>query len=267
MIGPGESLKSAEQSGVRFAEATGATSLAALRAMPAADLIAPTKEEFHFLPIIDGWFLPKSVDEVFAAGEQCDVATMTGWVADEGSFSDDYGKVPAEEFVKRVRQQTGSQADEILKLYPASTEAECAESQKMFARDMSMVSMDLWAIKREKTCKTNVYTYLFMHPQPGVTKERYWTFHSSELPYIFDNLNQSPRPWTAEDEKIAETMSNYWTNFIATGDPNGKGLQKWPALREAPEETMELGDKMGPRPIIAREKLEALKRMREDTIH
>jgi carboxylesterase type B len=62
-------------------------------------------------------------------------------------------------------------------------------------------------------------------------------------------------------------MSNYWTNFIATGDPNGKGLQKWPALREAPEETMELGDKMGPRPIIAREKLEALKRMREDTIH
>jgi len=267
MIGPGESLKSAEQTGVRFAEATGAASLAALRAMPATDLIASTKDGFHFLPIVDGWFLPKSVDEIFTSGEQSDVATLTGWVADEGSFNDGYGKVPVEEFRTQVRQQTGSQADEILKLYPASTEAEGAESQKMFARDMSMVSMDLWAIKREKTCKTNVYTYLFMHPQPGVTKERYWTFHSSELPYIFDNLNQSPRPWTAEDEKIAETMSNYWTNFIATGDPNGKGLQKWPALREAPEETMELGDKMGPRPITSREKFEALKKLFQDSMH
>ena len=47
----------------------------------------------------------------------------------------------AEEFRKRVRQQVGAQADGILKLYPASTEAEGAESQKLLARDMSMVSM------------------------------------------------------------------------------------------------------------------------------
>ena len=69
-IGPGESLASAEQIGIRFAKAKGAASLAALRAMPVADVIAPSKEEFHFLPIVDGWFLPKSVDEIFAAGEQ-----------------------------------------------------------------------------------------------------------------------------------------------------------------------------------------------------
>ena len=181
-IGPGENLTSAEQIGGRFAKARGAASLAELRAIPAADLTAPTKEEFHFLPIVDGWLLPKSVDEVFAAGEQCDVATMTGWVADEGSFSDDYGKVPAEEFVKRVRQQFGAQADVILNFYPASTHAECAESQKVFARDMAMNSMSEWAMKRGKTGKTNVYTYLFTHPQPGGTKERYQTFHSSELP-------------------------------------------------------------------------------------
>jgi para-nitrobenzyl esterase len=266
-IGPGESLASAEQIGIRFAKAKGATSLAALRAIPAVDLTAPSKEEFHFLPIIDGWFLPKSVDEIFAAGEQSDVATLTGWVADEGSFSDDYGKVPAEEFVKRVRQQVGTQADVMLKLYPTSTQAEAAESQKAFARDMAMVSMSEWAMNREKTGKTNVYTYLFTHPQPGATKERYQTFHSSELPYVFDNLQHAPRPWTAEDEKMAETMSTYWTNFIATGDPNGKGLPKWQTFREKSEETMELGDRMGPRPIISREKLEALKKLLNDSVH
>ena len=266
-IGPGESLASAEQIGVRFAKARGAASLAALRGMSAADLTAPSKEEFRFLPIVDGWFLPKSVDEVFAVGEQSDVATLTGWVADEGSFSDDYGKVPAEEFVKRVRQQVGTQADVILSFYPTSTQAEAAESQKAFARDMAMVSMSEWAMKREKTRKTSVYTYLFTRPQPGATKERYQTFHSSELPYIFDNLKQSPRSWTSEDEKMAETMSTYWANFIATGDPNGKGLPKWPTFKETPQETMELGDKMGPRPILRREKLEALKKLFQEPVH
>ncbi|MDP2883612.1 MAG: carboxylesterase family protein [Ignavibacteria bacterium] len=266
-MGPGESLASAEQIGIRFARAKGAASLAELRAMPAADLTAPTKEEFHFLPIVDGWFLPKSVDDLFAAGEQSDVATLTGWVADEGSFSVDYGKVPAEEFVKGVRQQVGTQADVVLKFYPTSTQAEAAESQKAFARDMAMISMSEWARKREKTGKTSVYTYLFTHPQPGDTKERYQVFHSSELPYIFDNLQHSPRPWIAEDEKMAKTMSAYWTNFILTGDPNGKGLATWPTFKQTPEETMELGDKMGPRPIVSREKLDALKKLQQDTAH
>ena len=260
-IGPGEKLASAEQTGVRFAKANSAASLAALRAMPAADLLAATKDEFHFLPIVDGWFLPKSVDEIFSAGEQNDVATLTGLVADEGSFSGDYGKVPSEEFRKRVRLRVNVQADDILKLYPTSTEAEGAESQKIFARDMSMASMYLWAMNRDQTGKTKVYTYLFMHPQPGATQKLYQTFHSSELPYIFDNLNQSPHPWMKEDEKIAETMSSYWTNFITTGNPNGKGLPKWPAFKEAPEKTMELGDTMKLQPIFSKEKFDVLKKL------
>ena len=265
-IGPGESLASAEQNGERFAKAMGASSLAGLRAMSAAELVDSTKDKYHFLPIVDGWFLPKIVDEIFAAGGQSDVPTITGWVADEGSFSDSYGKVPAEEFRNRMRQQAGAQADQILKLYPASTETEAAESQKILAHDMSMVSMYVWATKREKTDKTDVYTYLFTHPQPGVTQEHYQTFHSSELPYVFDNLNQSPRPWTTEDRKIAETMSGYWINFIKTGNPNGKGLPQWPAFKKTLKETMQLGDKMGPRPIASHEKFEMLVRLFQNSI-
>jgi para-nitrobenzyl esterase len=261
LSGPGGNLASAELTGVKFAKAKGTASLAALRAMPVAELIASVKGEFRFFPIVDGWFLPKSIDEIFAAGEQNDVSTLTGLVADEGSFSDDYGKASAEEFQNRVKQQAGSYAAEILKLYPALTETEAIESQKAYARDMSMVSMYLWAVKHGTIGKTKVYTYLFMHPQPGATKDRYMTFHSSELPYVFDNLNQSNRLWTMEDRKIAETISSYWTNFIATGDPNGKGLAKWPTCKETPTETMELGDKMELRPITSQEKFEVLKNL------
>ncbi len=267
MNGPGENLKAAEQYGVRFEKTMGASSLAELRTIPAAELLDSTTNKFRFLPIVDGWYLPKSVDDIIKTGKQNDVTTITGWVADEGSYSDNYGKVPAEEFRRQVKQRAGAYSNEILKLYPASTQAEAAVSQKNLARDINVVSMYLWGAKREKTGKTKLYTYIFTHQQPGSTKERYEAFHSSELPYVFDNLNQSPRPWTTEDKKIEGTMSAYWTNFIKTGNPNGKGLPKWPAFKKIPPETMELGDKMGPGPVAGREKFEVLKKLLQGSMN
>jgi para-nitrobenzyl esterase len=259
--GPGENLTSAEQNGVKFAQAKSVASLAELRKLSANDLLAATTNEFRFSPIVDGWYLPKSVEKIFAAGEQSDVTTITGLVADEGSFNNDYGKLPVEDFRRQVKEQAGNLADEILKLYPSATEEECSESQKMISREMSMVSMHIWAAKRAMTSKTDVYTYIFTHQQPGETKERYLAFHSSDLPYVFDNLKYSPRPWTDEDKKIAEIMSGYWVNFIKTGNPNGNGLHEWTTLNEMKNETMELGDKKGIRPIVSREKFEILKKL------
>ncbi len=267
MNGPGESLKSAEQYGEKFVKAMGAASLAALRAIPAAELVDSTKNNYHFLPVDDGWFLPESVDNIFKEGRQNDVATITGWVADEGSFMGSYGKVPAEEFREQVRQKAGTFADEILKLYPASTQAEAGASQKNLARDVSTVSMYLWGIKREKTSRTKLYTYLFTHPEPGATEERYEVFHSSELPYVFDNLDRSPRPWTAEDRKIERIMSGYWVNFIKTGNPNGKRLPEWPAFTKSPAQTMDLGEKMEPWPVAGREKFQVLEKLLKDSRH
>ena len=48
---------------------------------------------------------------------------------------------------------------------------------------------------------------------------------------MFDN--QPPNVmWTDVDKKLADTMSSYWVNFAATGNPNGKGLPAWPAYSE-----------------------------------
>lgn len=263
-MGPGILLSYAEQIGAGFAQAMGASSIEELRAMSADKLVDAANNKFRFSPIIDGWYLPKSGDEIFAEGKQNDVNTLTGWVADEGSYNDNYGKIPAEEFREQVKQQASKYADDILKLYPASTEAEASMSQKEFASDMRLISMYKWIVKRDQTAKTDVYTYIFTHQQPGETKEKYLAFHSSELPYVFDNLNQSPRPFTEEDKKIAEIMSDYWVNFISTGDPNGDGLPHWPAFDESRKETMELGDKMKPRPITNEEKFEILKQISQN---
>lgn len=253
--GPGRKLAQAEQAGLEFAQTKGARSIQELRALPASKFLPPQGGR-GFYPIVDGWFLPKDAGEIFAQGEQNDVPTLTGWTLDEGSFNSNYGKVPAEEFRKQVQQRVGALAEAFLKLYPASTQEEAAESQKASARDRAMTSMYLWAVNRAKTGKTKVYTYLFTHPQPGPTQDTYRVFHSSELPYVFANLNKSDRPWAPGDQRIAEALSGYWVNFVRTGDPNGKGLPEWPAFSPESATTMELGDKMAPRAIADNVKLE-----------
>jgi para-nitrobenzyl esterase len=66
------SLKEAEAAGLDFMRKVGARSLAELRAAP-ADAILAASPGLGFRPIIDGWFLPHSPAEIFAAGEHSDV--------------------------------------------------------------------------------------------------------------------------------------------------------------------------------------------------
>ena len=77
------SLAEAEAAGLDFMRKVGARSLAELRAAP-ADAILAAAPGLGFRPIIDGWFLPRSPAEIFAAGEQSDVPLMAGWNKDEG---------------------------------------------------------------------------------------------------------------------------------------------------------------------------------------
>ena len=57
---------------------------------------------------------------------------------------------------------------------------------------------------------------------------------------------------------MSDRMMSYWTNFAATGDPNGPGLPQWPAFDSENSATMTFGNplKAGPTPNL--EKLTAL---------
>lgn len=67
-------------------------------------------------------------------------------------------------------------------------------------------------------------------------------FHSADLWYWFDTLQNSWRPNTAWDHTLAQSLTRYLTNFAKTGDPNGPGLPQWQRHMDAPDRVMVFGD-------------------------
>ncbi len=248
-------LAAAEQDGVKWAETKGAASLKELRAKSAADLMGGAR----FGPVVDGWYLPADTAAIFAQGKQNDVPMMTGLTADEGSAAPTYGKIKAEEFAKQTQQRFGAQSEAFLKLYLsnnlANDQTQSGLSQKQSARDQGLVSMYLWASQRAKTSKTQAFTYYFTRGIPWPEHPEFAAFHTGDVPYFFATLKHLNRPWEAIDRTLSEAASSYWVNFATTGNPNGKGLANWPAFDAAQAVTMELGEKLGARPVAEKEKL------------
>ncbi len=99
----------------------GARSLAELRAAP-ADAILAAAPGLGFRPIIDGWFLPRSPAEIFAAGEHSDVPLMAGWNKDEGfNFTLHQGDDAKRPYIDLARAIFGERTDALLRHYPGGS--------------------------------------------------------------------------------------------------------------------------------------------------
>ncbi len=87
--------------------------------------------------------------------------------------------------------------------------------------NQSCIDLSLWL---ERHGRRPAYVYLFAQVPQG---DEAGAFHSSELWYLFGTLARSWRPKLPGDYRVSEALTDYWTNFIKTGDPNGSGLPAW----------------------------------------
>lgn len=89
----------------------------------------------------------------------------------------------------------------------------------------------------------NAYLYMFSRVGDDPDNRRRGAYHSADITFVFGR----PRPILASaghtpyDSTLAETMSDYWVAFAATGKPSTERLPKWPVHDAKTDAYMELG--------------------------
>ena len=252
-------LVEAEQNGIAFASGIGATSLAALRALPATQLLEATATVpfGQFVATLDGYFLPRPIEEIFAAGEQARVPLLVGWNSAEAPYMFLLGadEPTPENYRNIVRSRYGDWAEQVLTLYPAATVEEVERAATDLASDnFTGYSTWKWADLHGRTSGQPVYRYLYAHPRPPMRPEMgaavagiaggvltgpeaeaqrmppaRGAVHAADIEYFMGNLATNlVYAWTDEDYQVSELMQAYYATFVKTGDPNGPSLPAWP---------------------------------------
>ncbi|HKP80527.1 MAG TPA: carboxylesterase family protein [Pyrinomonadaceae bacterium] len=236
-------LAKGEEAGSKFAASLGAQSIAAMRAMPAEQILDPASKggwaSIARFPIVrDGYFFPANPAELYGGGRQAHVPLLAGWNSEETGWQALFGRdEPTPENYRKVLEKLyGAHADEALKLYPGSTREEVIQSATDMAGDR-FIAYSTWNWIRYHTGEAPIYRYLYTRPRPAPrgqnTPAARGAAHSVEIEYALGNLAlmSDVYPWTDDDYRVSVTMQNYFANFIKKGDPNGAGLPKWPIGR------------------------------------
>jgi para-nitrobenzyl esterase len=224
-IRPSIKLNEAEAMGVDFAKKLNCSSITELRMKSAAEIQASNSG--LRAPFEDGYVLPISIYNIYSTGIQNDVDLMLGWNEDDKIMGKPLNAV---DYKAQISKRFGESTNTVLSLYPGSNDAEAAKSQGDMSRDETFaVQGYAWANLQKASGKRPVYVYNFNRGLPYYTPEtNFGAFHSGEIVYAFNNLHTLDRPWEKIDHQLAETMSDYWVNFVKTGSPNGASLVNWP---------------------------------------
>jgi para-nitrobenzyl esterase len=243
-LAPSYLLANAERDGEEYASSVGAVSIAALRRLPVADLLAGTAGKVSH-PVIEPHVLPAPPYEAFSSGSYNDVPLLVGFNAEEARALVDAGAVKAATFAADIKRSFGALPQSLVDAYPHANDEQARQARLDLERDLRF-GWDMWAWARlqVQSGRNPVYFYYFEQKPPfptGSVHEGWGASHFAELWYMFDHLGQHAWRWSAADRRLAKQMSGYWTNFAKRGDPNGNPLPLWPPF-DGDDTVLHLGE-------------------------
>ena len=225
-------LKEAESLGEKLVAKLGVdpNDLAALRAVPADKVIeagmALAKELNPDRPVgtgvidtlvVDGWFMPDTPTNIFAAGLQNDVPLLLCANLGELTAAKSFLVMPAllKGYVKRL--------ESLDKLGTNGYAAIFTQVPSNWKADGVLANHGLevpYVFGQLAVLDTPVFYAIFEKPSGAV---------------------QEDPGLTADDTKVSEAMMTMWVQFARTGDPSVEGLVDWPTWDPETDQYLDIG--------------------------
>jgi para-nitrobenzyl esterase len=199
----------------------------------------------NWAPVIDGKILPEHPWDPKGSPLSAEVPLLVGTTLNEFGNSIQAGdpsldQMSLDEAKKRLAAQRGEKAEAILQSFQQKYPK--ASPYELFSRIGGMTGRQNAVIQAERKAAQGAapaYLYWF-HWQTPVLDGRPRAFHCAELPFVFYNTDRcaTMTGGGADARALAGRIADAWLAFARTGDPNHKGLPKWPAFTPAQCPTM-----------------------------
>ena len=225
--------------------AGGDTSLAALRPVPVAEIIAKSAMGYQPVIAVDGWFMPQHGEKTFAEGKATKVPLIAGSNTDEGTmFMGQLGFGTADAYLNGMKKTYGDQSAAVVALYPVPADGKLNDTLNRYLTDS-------WFLRATRgmllgSAKAGAPTWQYTFTLPSRAMPAWGAHHAAELSFVFNTpvgiTSGQAVEWNEAERRVADAMIGYWVQFAKSGDPNRDGLPAWPKFDATSESYLEFGE-------------------------
>ena len=222
---------------------------------------------------VDGWALPEAPQTTFAKGKQAKIPVLLGSLANEGIELLPLNEGLTEsQFDAYLAKRFDGLAASIKQAYEAERLISPGLAQRSIETDLFMaLPMRQWAAYQAAIGMPS-YLYFMDYVPPAYQIYRAdqpnldlpggprsaGAYHSGDLAFVFNNVGKTGDFWNEDDLTMANRISDYWTGFAKTGDPNRRDQPTWETYAASTHNTMMLNLTGEQTPGALREKVDLL---------
>lgn len=214
-------------------------SAAELQRVPMDKLVAATLEPglgFRLAPVVDGKTLPGGPFDPTAPEISADIPLLIGNTEYEVTFFPQTQFGPLDEAglhaaVKQATRANDPEVDNLIAVYRKGRPQASNRDLALIIASDGFTSGVLTEAERKAQQKAPVFKYYFTWQSP-VRDGKLKSFHTLEIPFVLENVDEAKSmTGTGQDRYALQSeMSGAWAAFARSGNPNHKGLPKWPTF-------------------------------------